>query len=48
MTTEEERERATVYMDGLAQMRKDWGLAKGGKAPSAGGGKTHSKRQRRT
>jgi hypothetical protein len=24
MTTEEERERATVYMEGLAQMRKDW------------------------
>ncbi len=24
MDTEEERERATVYMDGLAQMRSDW------------------------
>ena len=24
MATEEERERATVYMDGLAQMRSDW------------------------
>jgi hypothetical protein len=24
MTTEEERERATVYMEGLAQMHKDW------------------------
>ena len=22
--TEEERERATVYMEGIAQMRKDW------------------------
>ena len=33
MNTEEERERATVYMDGLAQMRSDWareGRAKGG------------------
>jgi hypothetical protein len=29
MTTEEERERATVYMEGLAQMRKDWGGKKG-------------------
>lgn len=32
MNTEEERERATVYMDGLAQMRSDWareGRAKG-------------------
>jgi hypothetical protein len=27
MNSEEERERATVYMEGLAQMRKDWGLA---------------------
>jgi hypothetical protein len=26
MATEEERERATVYMEGLAQMRSDWGL----------------------
>jgi len=25
MDTEEERERATVYMEGLAQMRIDWG-----------------------
>jgi hypothetical protein len=29
MNSEEERERATVYMEGLAQMRSDW--AKGGK-----------------
>jgi hypothetical protein len=25
MASEEERERATVYMEGLAQMRSDWG-----------------------
>jgi hypothetical protein len=30
MTTEEERERATVFMDGLAEMRRDWRGAKGG------------------
>ena len=24
MASEEERERATVYMEGLAEMRKDW------------------------
>ncbi len=24
MVSEQERERATVYMEGLAQMRKDW------------------------
>ena len=28
MHTEEERERATVYMEGLAQMRSDWSRAK--------------------
>lgn len=25
MQSEEERERATVYMEGMAQMRSDWG-----------------------
>ncbi len=30
MGSEEERERAAVYMDGLAQMRSEWGLAKKG------------------
>ena len=29
MNTEEERERAAVYMEGLAQMRKDWQRKKG-------------------
>lgn len=28
MATEDERERATVYMDGLAQMRSDWNKGK--------------------
>lgn len=27
MASEEERERATVYMDGLAQMRSEWARA---------------------
>ena len=32
MASEEERERATVYMEGLAQMRRDWaGKQKKGK-----------------
>lgn len=34
MNSEEERERATVYMEGLAQMRSDWagrGKRKSGK-----------------
>jgi hypothetical protein len=34
MATEAERERATVYMEGLAQMRKDWGKRpKGSRRP---------------
>jgi hypothetical protein len=28
MPTEEERERAAVYMDGLNQMRSEWGRAR--------------------
>jgi hypothetical protein len=28
MSSEEERERATVYMDGMAQMRAEWGRNK--------------------
>jgi hypothetical protein len=28
MASEEERERATVYMHGLAEMRRDWGGTK--------------------
>jgi hypothetical protein len=31
MATEEERERAAVYMDGLSQMRSEWGLGQGKK-----------------
>jgi hypothetical protein len=30
MGTEEERERATVYMEGMAQMRSDWNRKKRG------------------
>jgi hypothetical protein len=29
MNSEEERERATVYMEGLSHMRKDWKQKKG-------------------
>lgn len=28
LPTEEEREKATVYMEGLAQMRKEWATAR--------------------
>lgn len=34
MTSEDDRERAAVYMDGLSQMRSEWGVR-----PGAGGGK---------
>lgn len=30
LPTEEERERAAVYMDGLSQMRSEWGVKKSG------------------
>jgi hypothetical protein len=35
MASEEERERATVYMEGLAQMRRDWS---GGRKTAKGSG----------
>jgi hypothetical protein len=36
LASEEERERATVFMDGLAEMRRDWG---GGKKRPKGRGR---------
>ena len=33
MHTEEERERATVYMEGMAQMRADWARPKHKRRP---------------
>ena len=49
MGTEEERERATAYMEGLAQLRSQWasGAGKAGGAGRAGeaGGKRRTKRQ---
>ena len=39
MASEEERERATVYMEGLAQMRRDWsGQTKGSGLRAQGSG----------
>ena len=37
MHSEEERERATVYMEGLAQMRSDWNRGQKGKKPRTKG-----------
>jgi hypothetical protein len=42
MASEEERERATVYMEGLLEMRNDWvreSRPKGAKGPGPGRGK---------
>ncbi len=36
MSTEEERERATAYMHGLAEMKAEWGRIKPTKRSSAG------------
>jgi hypothetical protein len=41
LPSDEERQKAHVYMEGLAEMRKEWG-ADGSKRPSSGG-----KRKRR-
>jgi hypothetical protein len=43
MHSEEERERATVYMEGLAQMRSDWSRGQKGTRKK---GKGKSRRER--
>jgi len=43
MASEEERERATVYMEGMAQMRSDWGRGSKG-SRGTGGPKKQPKR----
>ena len=35
MTSEDDRERAAVYMDGLSQMRSEWGVRPGGGGKSS-------------
>ena len=42
MANEEERERATVYMEGLAQMRSDWA----GRGEGVGSGSSGRSRKR--
>ncbi len=41
LTTEEDREKAAVYMEGIAEMRREWA---GGR--TAGGGKKAARRPR--
>jgi hypothetical protein len=46
MATDEQRERAAVFMDGLAEMRSDWaprGNRKGGKGRKGGRGRKDKK-----
>ena len=43
MASEEERERATVYMEGLAQMRRDWS---GGRKEKGTGHKAQDRRKK--
>ena len=46
MSSEEERERVAVYMDGLSQMRSDWARARG--QTNNENRKTNRGRKRRT
>jgi hypothetical protein len=43
MNSEAERERATVYMEGLAQMRSDWGKSQKGHRQKLKGKTTNRK-----
>jgi hypothetical protein len=44
LPSDEERERAAVFMDGLAQMRSEWGVT--GPPPAAGAARRGPRRQR--
>ena len=46
MHSEEERERATVYMEGLAQMRSDWSRGHKGKREERGKRKKGKEKRR--
>ena len=51
LPTEEDRERATVYMEGIAQMRKDWagGDGKSGRSGTSGrSGKSRSRKVKKS
>ena len=45
MSSEEERERATVYMEGLAQMRRDWSGKQTNRAPKGSGLRAQGKKR---
>lgn len=43
LTTEEDREKAAVFMEGIAEMRREWG----GGTPKARGGRPPARKPRR-
>ena len=45
LTTEDDRERATVFMDGLSQMRSEWGVRPGGSGGTGGTGTTGARKK---
>jgi len=45
LTTEDDRERATVFMDGLSQMRSEWGVRPGGSGGTGGTGTTGTRKK---
>ncbi len=47
LTSEEDRERAAVYMDGLSQMRSEWGARPPG-GPETGARATPTPKSRKT
>lgn len=45
MTSEEDRDRAAVYMDGLSQMRSEWAsVRRGGGGPTGGSSRRPGRR----
>jgi len=40
LTTEEEREKAAVFMEGIAEMRREWGADAKGAGRKSGGART--------
>ena len=47
LKSEEDREKAAVYMDGLSQMRSEWGVRPSGASGRGPGGPTSKKPRRR-
>jgi len=47
MASEEDRDKAAVYMDGLSQMRTEWAASKGPSNRGGGGAKRKAARPRR-